>query len=729
MKTTIITLLVLSIIHCSSVLFAQLSNEEIKRLQSRAEKVEIIRDGFGVPHVYGESDADVVFGLIYAHCEDDFPRIERNYIWAIGRLAEVDGKELLYSDLRSRLFMTEVEAKEEYAKCPAWLQKLCVAWADGINYYLHTHPDTKPALLTHFEPWMTMYFTEGSIGGDIERVSTRKIEEFYSGESATTNDHGYLPESEATPFQEPQGSNGFSLSGSRTKSGNAMLLINPHTSFFFRGEAHVVSQEGLNAYGAVTWGQFFIYQGFNEFNGWMHTSTGTDIIDEFEETIIKKDGQLYYEYGDELRKVDSKEVTLKYKEADLLKDKSFTIYRTHHGPITAKQDDKWIATALMWNPSVALQQSYLRTKTNSQADFHALMDFKTNSSNNTVYADADGNIGYYHGNFIPKRSAKFDYTKPVDGSNPETDWQGLHEVNELIHVLNPSAGWLQNCNSTPYTCCGDDSPNKEDYPTYFASFPENFRGMHAIPLLKNAENMTIDKLIRLAHDPYLPGAEVALKSIHKIPIDLFDLEYQKAIKKLQKWDYEVSVKSVEMSMLRYYIRTFYASGKLPEDVRSFMEIVNYIGNEAPQELCIEMMTEALNKLEKDFGSRLVKWGEINRYQRLGGSVKQEFNDSLSSTPIGMASGNWGALASFGARNGANTKRIYGRSGNSFVAVVEFGPKLKAKSILVGGQSGDPKSAHFDDQVLDYAQKKFKDVHFYKQDVLKNAKRIYHPGQQ
>ncbi|NRA10713.1 MAG: penicillin acylase family protein, partial [Crocinitomicaceae bacterium] len=473
---------------------------ETERWEKHALNTEIIRDQFGVPHIYGKTDADAVFGLMYAQCEDDFNRIERNYIWAIGRLAEADGEEALYSDLRAKLYMTQEEAIANYEKSPEWLKSLCVAFADGINFYLKKHPEVKPKLITHFEPWMPMYFSEGSIGGDIERVSTQRIKDFYAPESnpqLAVND-GLI----RLRDDEPRGSNGFAISGERTKSGNAMLLINPHTSFFFRGEVHVVSQEGLNAYGAVTWGQFFVYQGFNEKTGWMHTSTGTDIIDEFEETIIAKGNGRKYKYGSEERALDSTEVTLKYSTDQGIKSKTFMTYKTHHGPITHSNGDTWVATALMWDPIKALEQSYSRTKNARYKEFNKIMDIRTNSSNNTVYADAEGNIAYYHGNFIPKRDTRFDYTKPVDGSNPDTDWKGLHELSENIFVKNPGTGWIQNCNSTPFTCAGKYSPKKEDYPAYMSSFTENFRGIHAIPLLNKARNLTLDKLIELAYDPY-----------------------------------------------------------------------------------------------------------------------------------------------------------------------------------------------------------------------------------
>ena len=296
-----------------------------------------------------------------------------------------------------------------------------------MNYYLQTHPEVEPRVIKHFEPWMPYYFSEGSIGGDIERVSTRKIKAFYGDQRPID-----FIESEAIAAEvallEPAGSNGIALNSEKTKSGNAMLLINPHTSFFFRGEMHVVSEEGLNAYGAVTWGQFFIYQGFNEKTGWMHTSTYTDVIDEFVEEVRKTANGLEYRYGTQWRPIKSFDTTLKVRsEEGSLVEQTFTLYRTYHGPVTHQLDDNWVSTAMMWSPARALEQSFIRTKQNGYEGFSNMMNLKTNSSNNTVYADAEGNIAYWHGNFIPKRNTRFDYAQPVDGTNPETDWQGLHK--------------------------------------------------------------------------------------------------------------------------------------------------------------------------------------------------------------------------------------------------------------------------------------------------------------
>lgn len=720
------------------------------RWKAQAARVTIFRDDFGIPHIYGRTDADAVFGMLFAQCEDDFQRVEINYLRAIGRLAEVEGEKELYSDLRAKLFMTEEEAKTHYESAPTWLKQLCIAFADGVNYYLHTHPDVKPKLLTRFEPWFPMYFFEGSIGADIENIPTVQIKAFYAqmeepGNSGKEKNKG-LGWSETERMRdrdmpvkrddEPRGSNGFALSGKMTASGNAMLLINPHTSFYFRPEIHVVSEEGLNVYGAVTWGQFFVYQGFNEKTGWMHTSSYLDVMDEFVETVTEENGQYFYQYGTEKRPVTAKEVTLKYREGAAMKERKFPIYRTHHGPITHLKDDKWVATAMMWEPVKALTQSFTRTKLKNHAEFRKMMDIRTNSSNNTVFADAEGNIAYYHGNFAPKRDTSFDFSKPVDGSDPATDWQGLHEVDDCIVAVNPANGWLQNCNSTPFTCAAENSPKSRDYPVYMRLPRENFRGIHAVRLLKERRDFSLDKLIETAYDPMLPGFEQLIPGL----VAAYDgADAQKkdkmlapAIEVLRKWDFRVSKESVAMTLAHYYGTQYEMHGKVPEglDRENPGDLItfNYFGTSSPPAERLAIFQQAVQQLVADFGRWNLPWGEINRFQRLTGDIEQPFDDNKPSLPCGLASGKWGALASYGAQPYKGSKHIYGTSGNSFVAVVEFGPKLKAKSLLAGGESGDPRSPHFYDQAQRYVDTQFKEVAFYREEVERRARQQYRPGE-
>ncbi|MCM0041287.1 MAG: acylase [Algoriphagus sp.] len=696
--------------------------QEINRWEAQANKVEIIRDDFGVPHIYGSRDADVVFGLLYAQCEDDFRRVERNYLWALGRLSELEGEKELYSDLRAQLYMTTEEAKEAYQQAPEWLKELCVAFADGINYYLHTHPEVRPLVITHYEPWMPLFFFEGSIGGDIERISTARLKAFYEPGTVQLS---VRRQQEQFLAEEPKGSNGIAIAPSLSESGKAMLLINPHTSFYFRPEVHVVSEEGLNAYGAVTWGQFFVYQGFNEKTGWIHTSNFVDFFDEFVEEVSVESGKFSYRYGNETRPVETHQISLRYKEGDQLKEKEFTIYRTHHGPITHLEQGKWVATKINWNPIQALIQSYTRTKLANYAEFKEMMNLRTNSSNSTVFADSEGNIGYFHGNFIPKRNPKFDFSNSVDGSDPATDWQGLHTVDESIRILNPGTGWIQNCNSTPFTAAGEFSPKKDNYPSYMAPDQENFRGIHASKLLKEqTKKLNLDTFLELAYDPYLPAFSFLIPELLGSISNTVPARYAPAMELLRNWDYRTSKGSVAMSIAHFYGENYQRRFR---SLSRFAEPDPNAKIPTPAELQA-VFIQTLEQMNTDFGTWNTPWGEINRFQRLSGDIAAGFDDSKPYIPIGLASGNWGALAAYGARATENTKRLYGYRGNSFVAVVEFGEKVRAKSILAGGQQADPNSPHFFDQAQRYADAHFKEVPFYREDVEKRKVRSYRPGE-
>jgi acyl-homoserine-lactone acylase len=698
---------------------------EQARWAATAKRVTIMRDKWGIPHVFGKSDADAVFGLMYAQAEDDFNRVELNYINAMGRLAEVEGESEIWRDLRMKMYITPADMQAKYAASPAWLKKLMVSFADGLNYYLHTHPDVKPKLITHFEPWMALSFSEGSIGGDIEEIDLDQLKAFY----------GKTPQvaSAAIPFDaEPRGSNGFAIAPKLSKSGNALLLINPHTSFYFRPEVHMASEEGLNAYGAVTWGQFFIYQGFNERAGWMHTSGGGDVIDEYLETVTEKDGKFFYKYGDGERAMRAVPITLPYKTASGMASKTVTAYFTHHGPVVRAENGKWIAVKMMEEPLKALTQSYARTKATSYKAFYKNMELRTNSSNNTVYADADGNIAYFHGNFLPKRDPRFDWRHPVDGSNPATEWKGLHAIGETITMKNPSTGWIQNTNNWPFRVSGAASPLEKDYPKYMWALPENARGLHALRVLENARDFTLDSLIAAAYDNYLTAFEALVPKLtaayDELPAaDPLKAQLAPQVAALRAWDLRYSVSSVPTSLAVYWgqemVRAASGAARKAE-----VPAVDYITHNIGAQDRLQALVRASAKLEADFGSWQTPWGEINRFQRASGDVKQVYDDSKPSLPVPFTSAVWGSLASFGMSAPQKTKRIYGDRGNSFVAVVEFGKKVRAKSILAGGNNANPASPHFADQAEMYSRGQFKDVLFYKEDIEKHLERKYRPGQ-
>ncbi len=697
------------------------------RWAAEASRVTITRDDWGIAHVHGKSDADAVFGMIYAQAEDDFNRVETNYLTALGRRAEVEGEGAIWGDLRQRLFLDPKVLRADYDKSPVWLKTLMDAWADGLNDYLATHPEVHPKVIHRFEPWMALAFSEGSIGGDIERASLKDIADLYGGPDAAAA----IPETPPGP-KEPSGSNGIAIAPSNTRDHHALLLINPHTSFFFRSELQMTSDDGLDAYGAATWGQFFIYQGFNPHLGWMHTSSGVDNVDLFAEQVVKKDGKLYFRYGSELRPVHVSTVTLAYRTSGgNLAQRTFTVYRTHHGPVVARRNGAWISLALMNTPIAALEQSFLRTKADTLADYLKIAELKANSSNNTLFADDKGDIAYLHPQFIPVRNNGFDYTRPVDGADPATDWQGLTPLDQIPHVINPSSGYLFNTNDSPWMTAGpDDSPKAEDFPRYMDRVGENPRGVHALELLQGRRDFTLEGLMKAAFDPFLPVFPELIPDMvtawNMLAADDPTKErLEGSLGLLRSWNNRWSADSRATTLAVYWAEALRDRVLKSRPGLEGMALIEAMKAVDPTER-LDLLDATARRLDAEFGS-IPRWGDVNRFQRLDDAIQPHFSDAGPSIPVPFTSSQWGSLASFGARTYPGTKKRYGTSGNSFVAVVEFGPKVRAYAVTAGGESGHPGSPHFDDEALRYASGDLRPVYFYPDQLVGHTERTYHPG--
>ena len=724
-------LLLLLAVACAAFAYQAERQSQAARWEQQARNVTIVRDDWGIAHVHGKTDADAVFGMIYAQAEDDFNRVETNFINAMGRLAEAEGESKVIQDLRMKLFIDPEMLKKEYAASPGWLQNLMNAWADGLNFYLYKHPEVRPRVIHHFEPWMALSFSEGSIGGDIEKVNLNQLGAFYGKEASAASGAAQDDDAEV----EPGGSNGAAVAPANTVNHHALLLINPHTSFFFRSELQMTSDEGLNAYGAATWGQFFLYQGFNERCGWMHTTSGVDDLDEYLETVTKKGDGYVYKYGDEERPVTTQVIAVPYKTDTGMAEKKFTIYRTHHGPVIREQNGKWVSFRIMVEHVKALTQSYSRTKARDYQSFRQTMELHTNSSNNTIFADADGDIAYFHGNFIPRRDPKFDWTKPVDGSTTATEWNGLLGVEESPHLLNPKSGWLYNTNNWPWSAAGPSSPKKEDYPPYVENGGESARGLHAIRVLENKKDFTLDGLIAAAYDSYLTWFDKPLPALiaawdaapESNPLKAKTAE---PIAMLRQWDHRWSATSVATSVAVFWgedLRRRVNGGGRGAGAAPGTAAADILIAKATPEQLLQSLAAASDKLTADFGTWKTPWGDINRYQRLTSDIVQHFDDSAPSIPVMFTSATYGSLASFAARAYPGTKKWYGTSGNSFVAVVEFGPTVRAKAVTAGGESGNPSSRHFNDEARRYATGSLRDVYFYPAQLQGHTEREYHPG--
>ena len=794
----------------------QLSAADISRCEAQARQVQIIRDNWGVPHIYGKTDADAVFGLMYAECEEDFSRMEKNYLEVMGRQAEAYGESYLRNDVQMRLIYDSAQAVADYQHSPVWMRKLLDAFADGVNYYLYKHTDVRPLVLHHWQPWYALMFTDGSVAatstGGVTAdetwafynkhkvqavVKPKKTRPVSDVEKMILEDRGILP-----PKQEPEdpgpgdrepglkrledqgtggpspgmspgsrgvpddvdagpdrggdadrgvyagrgadgdrgvdadrGSNGFAIAPARTANGNALLYINPHVPYYFRMEVHLVSEEGLNTYGAVTWGQFFVYQGFNEHCGWMHTSSYSDVADLYSEQVINDGESWTYQYEGKSKPIVVRPFTVLYKkDAQVLKQEVTGVF-TAHGPVVAEWDGKWLSLKEYNRSLSALEEAWLITKARTFAAYKEAMNLRANTTNNTVYADDQGNIAYWHGNFMPRRDTTYDWSRPVDGSIAATEWNGLHELDEIVHVYNPSSGWIQNCNSTPYSLSGSSSPRRQDYPYYMAPDGENFRALNAARLLGDIHHMTLDSLIAKGYDTYLTAFDVMLPvllSSYETVGDSLKQALAGPVDVLKQWDRRSSVHSVATSLAIEWgmaMMKYAPAAKLPEDGSYAVRNVTAEMRNATAEEQVRELLSVVVSLQQRFGSWKVEWGELCRYQRLTGKINETYDDAQASLPVGLTSSLFGALPSVQSRVMASTKKRYAYSGNSFIAAVEFGRKLHAKSIVTGGESSNPSSPHFSDQAEGLLNGKFKDVLFYKEDVMKHVERKYHPGEE
>ncbi len=686
---------------------------DLARWQRRAQGVTIVRDDWGIAHVYGKTDADAVFGMEYAQAEDDFNRIETNYLNSLGRMAEAEGESALFTDLRQRLFIDPDSLRAEYRASPPWLRKLMDAFADGLNYFLYKHPEVKPRVITHFEPWMALSFTEGSIGGDIERINLRDLAALYGDSAAAARTSGDAEDWET----DASGSNGIAIAPRLAANHHALLWINPHTSFYFRSELQMVSDEGLDAYGAVTWGQFFIYQGFNATAGWMHTSSGVDNIDEFLET----------------RPGRSRRVTVPFKTDTGMARQTFTVYYTEHGPVVRKEGDRFVSISLMKSHVNALIQSYSRTKARDMAAFRKTMELHTNSSNNTLFADASGNIAYFHSNYIPRRDTSFDWTKPVDGSNPATTYRGVLSFDETPNVVNPASGWVYNSNNWPWSAAGEgSSPRRESFPRYVETGrEETARGFHALRVLEGKTGWTMSSLTAAAFDSYLPAFERMIPPLiaayDQLPAtDSLKAKLAEPIAALRGWDYRWSTESVPTALAVFWGERI-GRRVAPAARTAGISVMQYVATAraTPADL-LPALAAAVDALTADFGTWKTPWGQINRFQRFNDDIAPHFDDASPSIPVPFTASVWGSLAAFGARAYPNTKKWYGTSGNSFVAVVEFGDSVHAQAITAGGESGSPQSPHFNDEAERYAAGRLRDVYFYRSQLVGHTEREYHP---
>jgi penicillin amidase len=504
---------------------------------------------------------------------------------------------------------------------------------------------------------------------------------------------------------EQLGSNGWVIGPSKSATGHAMLFINPHLSFFGPGqvyEGHVNSKEsGWNFTGYTRLGFPFPYVGHNASLGWVSTDNSADQADLYAETFVDS---VHYRYGSGYRRVTEWTDTIAVKTDGGVVRRAFTFRKTHHGPIIGMRDGKPLALRMAklagdgW-----LAEWYAMTHARTVAQLKNAMRPLNMLFGNVMAADAGGNTFYLYNGAVPVRDARFNWSGPVDGSDPATEWRGYHTLEQLPHLTNPATGWMQNCNTSPFLLTSSGNPDSSKFPRYMVTEDDNFRGLTSRRILGGTSRFSWDDWVHAAFDTRLTGADVLLPAMLRDSVGAGD-SARAALDVLARWDRKSDTVSVAMTIFDRW-----RDAQRPE-----------VSNMAA-------LDSALASLTRDWGTWRVPWGEINRLQRLDERVDQEFADDRPSIPVLGVGGQHGAVFTYYSRPVPGQKRRYGVAGGTYVSVVEFGPAVRRLAVHTMGASGDPSSPHFFDQAPLYARGQFRPAWFTIEEIRKNLERQYRPG--
>jgi acyl-homoserine lactone acylase PvdQ len=682
-----------------------------------AATVTIYRDRWGTPHVFGRTDASTVFGFAYAQAEDNFRQVEEDFLLALGRSAELFGKDLVSEDRLNHALRIEEFARADYDSIDAHTRALCDAYAAGVNYFLKRHPTVHPRVLERIEPWYPLAFIRYSYyqNGFVHDPKIGKLVMGTPDADRTRSDH--------------KGSNGWVIGPTRSASGHAMLFIDPHLGFFgpsqvYEGHIHSDEGSGWEFSGYARFGFPFPYIGHNAAIGWMSTDNVADEVDGYVEHFDDPARPLAYRYGTGYRIARVFIDTIRVRTDSGTTTQVDTTWWTHHGPIVAAAGRLPVAVRLPKYESHGwVAQWYRMTKAHHLPELQAALSSLDMLFGNVMSADRDGAIYYVYNAAVPRRTPGFDWTAPVDGSDPRTEWQGYYALSELPQLTNPATGWMENCNTSPFVLTSAGNPDPAKYPKYMVRegvFPgweaDDPRGRASRRLLAGTPSFTFATWASTVFDTHVITADELLPDwmARTRVAAASDAAVDSALDLLQSWDHRSTVGSAAMTVFTTWHRQMQEQQSTPEALH-------------------QALRNAMADLTRRFGSWRVAYGDMTRIQRAPASSHPlqppEFSDDRPSLPLAGVNGNDGAVFTLNTVPGEQGKRQYGVHGDTYVSVVEFGPHTRALSVMTFGESGDSTSAHFTDQANLYAHGQFKPSWFTLAEVRAHAAAAYRPGEE
>jgi acyl-homoserine-lactone acylase len=565
------------------------------------QTIEILRDTWGVPHIYAQTETGALYGQGYAMAHDRLPTMLRAYRKATGRMAEAFGPEWIEHDLEQRIWRHEQVARARYGELPPPYQRTAEAFVAGVRRYMAEHPERVPAWAIDPEPFHLVALGRYAIWG-------------WPLGQAWDDLNNAAPEPD-----DGRGSNQWAITARRAAGGHVITLIDPHVAWsdeWLFYECHLHGGD-LDAYGFNVTGVPYLGLGHNAHISWAFTTGGPDAADVYELTLDTVDGTRYL-YDGTWRDLTRERTEIAVRTPEGVETVTREWLCSHHGPVLEVRGDKAYAFKLAYAETVQLVEQMGRiNKARNLADFLEAMSLRMLMPQNAMYGDVDGNIYYQRTGLVPVRPEGYDWTRPVPGDTSRTEWLGFHDTADLVQVLNPPAGWMQNCNISPGTMTENSPLTADRYPYYLYmddTEGSNPRGRRANVLLAEAKAMTLQDAMDIANDTYVEGerpwrsALLAAYEMHEASWAHLD----DAIGVLRAWDGRADKDSVGMALFRAWWLAL--EPRRDRVLDGALEGNQTLPDDAAQAL-LSALDEAGKGLRDQFGRLDVPWGEVYRARR------------------------------------------------------------------------------------------------------------------
>ena len=670
---------------------------EVLQAQINPENVEIIRDSYGVPHIYGKTDADTAYGLAWAHAEDDFVTIQKAYLAGNGILSRWNGKEGIGADFIAQFIQSEETVELLYHTLSDEFIAVLQGYTEGLNSYAKHNPDE--VLLSSLFP-----------------ITPKKLLIYSQLQLFLSNEGDRFVEAiisdRVVPYKKPieedvRGSNLIALSSRKTGTNESFLAINTHqplegpTSWY---EAHLVSEEGTNIIGATFPGAPCILTGANEYLGWTHTVNYPDKADVFQ---LEMKNRTTYIVDGEAHQLVKKKAKMYVRFFGMRIPVSKVFYESIYGPTLRNKAGVFAVRTPSTTNINALEQWWRMNKARSFSEFYSYLEWNAIPGYNIGYADRNDTIFYISNGKIPKRDSSYNWRKVVPGNTKKTLWNSYYTTQELPQVIAPKSGYVYNANHSPFfSTSPDENPNPDTFPKAmnFENYNNN-RSTRLFNLLSEKDTLTYEDFKRVKYDHSLPTPLnynfVDFNAIFDMNPDNYP-DVADILIDIQNWDRVASADSYgagAFAVLYYSLGKYYS--KLgPSKV--FNKLLIYT--------CLK---DAKKHLLKHFRTTSIRLGD---FQKL---VRGDKELPIFGLPDVVT-----AMRGSAQKNG--TIKI--NHGESYIALIRFGKnKTNVASIICYGSSNHPDSPHYSDQMEMYRRFDTKPMHFDRENVIKDARRIYHPN--